>query len=236
MPFNDLLIHRVNTYDPDMDSNRDEYNNPTLKLKSVSGKTTLKCRLSQQISKQEGFSQSEVELIEETPVSLFIGSDWNPANSNYVLGISTAKTPNYNPEGEIITFSFNTDSGTGYTNVGTETFEFEQISGEGSSLQTFVVAVTIVSGSVSGLTFSNYGQGYEVGDEWRIIQKDADDEVIAQNAKFTINSVNTLKAHYEDEEFYLIKNLNVKYGKDAIHHYELMIVPSSLFTVSDITQ
>ena len=142
MPFNDLLIHYLNTYDPDMDTERDEYNNPDLKLKSVAGKTALKCRISQQISKQEGFSQSEVELIEEAPVSLFIGSNWNPVNSNYILGISFTGT----------------------------------------------------SGGTQG------GHDY-----------------------------------YNDEEFYLIKNLDVKYGKSAVHHYEVTVVPSSLFTTSDIS-
>ena len=137
MPFSDLLIHRVNTYD----SFRDEYNNPVLKLDPVSGKNALKCRLSQQISKQEGFSQSEVELIEEVPVSLFIGSSWSPLNSNYILGISISGTS---------------------------------------------------GGAVGGHTY------------------------------------------YDDEEFYLIKNLDVKYGKSAVHHYEITVVPSSQFAVSDI--
>ena len=141
MPFNDLLIHRVNTYDPDMDSFRDEYNNPILKLDPVAGKTALKCRISQQISKQKGFSQSEVELIEEVPVSLFIGNGWTPENSNYVLGVSF--------------------SGTSGGSSGTHTY-------------------------------------------------------------------------YNDEEFYLIKNLDVKYGKSEVHHYEITVIPSSLFEVSDI--
>ena len=142
MPFNDLLIHYLNTYNPDMNTTVDEYNNPILKLSSVSGKTAIKCRLDQQISKQNAFSQSEIELIEEAPVSLFIGSAWSPQNSNYVLGISTSGTSGGNASGH------------------------------------------------------NY---------------------------------------YSDEEFYLIKNLDVKYGKSAVHHYEVTIVPSSLFTISDIT-
>jgi len=32
------------------------------------------------------------------------------------------------------------------------------------------------------------------------------------------------------------KNLDVKYGKSAVHHYEVTVVPSSLFSTSDITQ
>jgi hypothetical protein len=141
MPFNDLLIHRLNTYDPNKDTARDEYNNPVLKLDPVNGKTALKCRLSQQISKQQGFSQSEVELIEEVPVSLFIGSSWSPTNSNYILGISISGTS---------------------------------------------------GGETSGHTY------------------------------------------YSDEEFYLIKNLDVKYGKSDIHHYEITVVPSSQFSTGDI--
>ena len=141
MPFNDLLIHRLNTYDPNKDTARDEYNNPVLKLDPVNGKTALKCRLSQQISKQQGFSQSEVELIEEVPVSLFIGSSWSPTNSNYILGISISGT---------------------------------------------------FGGETSGHTY------------------------------------------YSDEEFFLIKNLDVKYGKSDIHHYEITVVPSSQFSTGDI--
>ena len=136
MPFNDLLIHRLNK-----DTARDEYNNPVLKLDPVDGKIALKCRLTQQISKQQGFSQSEVELIEEVPVSLFIGNGWSPVNSNYILGIS-------------------------------------------------------ISGGTGG----------------------------------TVNGHD----YYDDEEFYLIKNLNVKYGKSGVHHYEIMVVPSSQFSTGDI--
>ena len=87
MAFDDLLIHRLHTYDPNMNSARDEYNNPIVKLDPTSNKTGLKCRVSQQITKKQGFTQSEVELIEEVPVSLFVTPIWTPANNLSLIHI-----------------------------------------------------------------------------------------------------------------------------------------------------
>ena len=143
MAFDDLLIHRLHTYDPNMDTARDEYNNPIVKLNPTSNKTGLKCRVSQQITKKQGFTQSEVELIEEVPVSLFVTPSWTPANNNYVLGISV------------------TGDTTGMTAIGNHT-------------------------------------------------------------------------PYSDEEFFLIKTIDVKYNKTSVHHYELIVVPSTLFSRTDI--
>ena len=39
---------------------------------------------------------------------------------------------------------------------------------------------------------------------------------------------------FNDESFYLIKTLEVKYDKTSIHHYDLAIIPSSEFTSADI--
>ena len=36
------------------------------------------------------------------------------------------------------------------------------------------------------------------------------------------------------EEFFLIKTINVKYNATAVHHYEVVIVPSTLFSTTDI--
>lgn len=143
MPFADLLIHRLHTYDPNMNTARDEYNNPVVKLDPTANKTGLKCRLAKQIPKKQGFTQAEVELIEEAPVSLFIPSSWTPANGNYVLGISV------------------TGDTTGMSAIGSHT-------------------------------------------------------------------------PYNDEEFFLIKTINVKYNATAVHHYEVVIVPSTLFSTTDI--
>ena len=39
---------------------------------------------------------------------------------------------------------------------------------------------------------------------------------------------------FSDEDFYLVRNLEVKYDRSAIHHYEVSLVPSSEFTTDDI--
>ena len=87
MAFSDLLIHTVNTYDPTIGVTADNYNTPVATKSTTSGIPAVKCRLQTLISKEEGFTQSEIELIEEVPVTLFIDKDWIPTNSNYVLGI-----------------------------------------------------------------------------------------------------------------------------------------------------
>ena len=143
MAFDDLLIHRLHTYDPNMNTARDEYNNPILKLNPTANKTALKCRISQQIPKKQGFTQAEVELIEEVPVSIFIASGWTPNNNNYVLGVSV------------------TGDTTGMSQIGRHT-------------------------------------------------------------------------PFNDEEFFLIKTINVKYNATAVHHYEVVVVPSTMFAISDI--
>ena len=39
---------------------------------------------------------------------------------------------------------------------------------------------------------------------------------------------------FSDESFFLVKTLEAKYDRLAIHHYEVALVPSSEFTTSDI--
>ena len=39
---------------------------------------------------------------------------------------------------------------------------------------------------------------------------------------------------FSDESFYLVRSLEVKYDRSAIHHYEVSLVPSSEFTIEDI--
>lgn len=39
---------------------------------------------------------------------------------------------------------------------------------------------------------------------------------------------------FTDEKFYLIKTLEPKYGRTALHHYEVSLIPSSEFTIEDI--
>ena len=39
---------------------------------------------------------------------------------------------------------------------------------------------------------------------------------------------------FSDEDFYLVRNLEVKYDRSNIHHYEVSLVPSSEFTTDDI--
>ena len=39
---------------------------------------------------------------------------------------------------------------------------------------------------------------------------------------------------FTDESFFLVKTLEAKYDRSAIHHYEVALVPSSEFTTSDV--
>ena len=87
MAFNDLLIHRVNTYQIKFNGS-DDYNNPIRIIEKDDSNSNINCRVQHQISKQKAYSLSEIELLEEVPVNAFISSGWEVNNSNHVLGVS----------------------------------------------------------------------------------------------------------------------------------------------------
>ena len=87
MSFSSLLIHKVNTYNIGF-AGSDDYNNPIRMLYKDDSNSNLGCRVQRQITKERAYSLSEIELLEEVPVNSFFGSNWIPANSNNVLGIS----------------------------------------------------------------------------------------------------------------------------------------------------
>tara|TARA_B100000749_G_scaffold181528_1_gene140190 strand:- start:117 stop:605 length:489 start_codon:yes stop_codon:yes gene_type:complete len=87
MAFNDLLIHRVNTYQIKFNG-ADDYNNPIRIIEKDDSNSNINCRVQHQISKQKAYSLSEIELLEEVPVNAFISSGWEVNNSNHVLGVS----------------------------------------------------------------------------------------------------------------------------------------------------
>ena len=87
MAFNDLLIHRLNTYQIKF-SGADDYNNPIRVIEMDESNSNVNCRVQHQVSKQKAYSLSEIELLEEAPVNAFISPDWIVENSNYVLGVS----------------------------------------------------------------------------------------------------------------------------------------------------
>ena len=87
MAFNDLLIHRLNTYQIKF-SGADDYNNPIRVIEMDESNSNINCRVQHQTSKQKAYSLSEIELLEEAPVNAFISPNWIVENSNYVLGVS----------------------------------------------------------------------------------------------------------------------------------------------------
>lgn len=87
MAFNDLLIHRLNTYQIKF-SGADDYNNPIRVIEMDESNSNINCRVQHQTSKQKAYSLSEIELLEEAPVNAFISPNWSVENSNYVIGIS----------------------------------------------------------------------------------------------------------------------------------------------------
>ena len=87
MAFQDLLIHKVNTYDIAF-RGADDYNNPIRMLSKIDSNSGLKCRVQHSVAKERAYSLSEIELLEEVPVNAFISSTWGVNNSNHVLGIS----------------------------------------------------------------------------------------------------------------------------------------------------
>ena len=87
MAFNDLLIHRLNTYQIKF-SGADDYNNPIRVIEMDESNSNVNCRVQHQVSKQKAYSLSEIELLEEAPVNAFISPDWIVENSNYVLDVS----------------------------------------------------------------------------------------------------------------------------------------------------
>ena len=87
MAFNDLLIHRINTYQIKFNG-ADDYNNPIRIIERDDSNSNINCRVQHQTSKQKAYSLSEIELLEESPVNAFISSSWSVKNSNYVLGVS----------------------------------------------------------------------------------------------------------------------------------------------------
>lgn len=87
MAFNDLLIHRLNTYQIKF-SGADDYNNPIRVIEMDESNSNINCRVQHQVSKQKAYSLSEIELLEEAPVNAFISPNWIVENSNYVLGVS----------------------------------------------------------------------------------------------------------------------------------------------------
>ena len=91
MAFQDLLIHKVNTYDIEF-RGADDYNNPVRKLYKVDSNSNKGCRVQRQITKEKAYSLSEIELLEESPVNAFFNNDWIPTDSNNVLGISFTGT------------------------------------------------------------------------------------------------------------------------------------------------
>ena len=87
MAFNDLLIHRVNTYQIKFNGS-DDYNNPIRIIEKDESNSDINCRVQHQISKQKAYSLSEIELLEEVPINAFISPSWEVNNSNHVLGVS----------------------------------------------------------------------------------------------------------------------------------------------------
>ncbi len=87
MAFNDLLIHRLNTYQIKFNG-ADDYNNPIRVIEMDESNSNINCRVQHQVSKQKAYSLSEIELLEEVPVNAFISPSWIVENSNYVLGVS----------------------------------------------------------------------------------------------------------------------------------------------------
>ena len=87
MAFNDLLIHRINTYQIKFNG-ADDYNNPIRAIERDESNSNINCRVQHRTSKQKAYSLSEIELLEESPVNAFISPSWEIKNSNYVLGVS----------------------------------------------------------------------------------------------------------------------------------------------------